>query len=54
MGNSYSVVSEMRLFPITKQTLIRLVIMIALPLLPLTLTMFPLDEMIRRLFKFMF
>jgi hypothetical protein len=54
MGNSYSIVSEMRLFPITKQTLIRLVIMIVLPLLPLTLTMFPLDEMISRLFKFMF
>jgi hypothetical protein len=54
MGNSYSVVSEMRLFPITKQTLIRLVIMIALPLLPLTLTMFPLDQMIERIFKFMF
>jgi hypothetical protein len=54
MGNSYSVVSEMRLFPITKQTLIRLVIMIALPLLPLTLTIFPLDQMIAKIFKFIF
>jgi hypothetical protein len=54
MGNSYSAVSEMRLFPITRQTLIRLVIMIVLPLLPLTLTMFPLDQMIERVFKFMF
>jgi hypothetical protein len=54
MANSYGVVSELRLFPITKQTLIRLVIMIALPLLPLTLTMVPLDEMVGKLFKFMF
>ena len=36
MANSYSVVSEIRLFPITKQALIRLVvIMICLPLAPL-------------------
>ena len=54
MGNSYSVVNEMRIFPLTKQTLIRLVIMIALPLLPLTLTMFPLDQMVARIFKFIF
>jgi hypothetical protein len=54
MGNSYSVVNEMRLFPLTKQTLIRLVIMIVLPLLPLTLTIFPLDQMVARIFKFIF
>lgn len=53
LANSYTVISELRLFPITKQTLIRLVILIALPLLPLTLTMFPLEEMIGRFFKFM-
>jgi len=54
LANSYGVVSELRLFPVTKQTLIRMVIMIALPLLPLTLTMFPLDQMIARIFKFVF
>jgi hypothetical protein len=52
-ANSYSVVSEIHLFPITKQTLIRVAIMISLPLAPLLLTMFPLDEAIRRLFKLM-
>lgn len=54
MAHSYSVVTEVRLFPITKQALIRLVILIGLPFLPLTLTMFRLDEMIGRIVKFMF
>jgi hypothetical protein len=44
----------MRLVPITKQTLIRLVILIGFPLLPLALTVVPLDEAIRRLFKLVF
>lgn len=54
IGNSYSVVAEIRLFPISKQALIRLFTMIVLPLLPLTFTMFPLDQAIRGLFKLMF
>jgi hypothetical protein len=54
MANSFAVVSEMRLFPVTKQTLIRLVVLIGFPLLPLTLTVLPLDEIIRRLFKLAF
>jgi hypothetical protein len=54
LANSYSVVTEVRLFPLTKQALIRLVIMIGLPFLPLTLTMFKLDEMVGRIFKFIF
>lgn len=52
-ANSYSVVSEIRLFPITKQALIRVAVAISLPLAPLLLTMFPLDEAVRRLFKMM-
>jgi len=54
MANSFAVVSDMRLLPVTKQTLIRLVILIGFPLLPLTLTVVPLDEIIRRLFKLAF
>jgi hypothetical protein len=54
MANSFAVVSEMRLVPINKQTLIRLVILIGFPLLPLALTVVPLDEVIRRLFKLVF
>jgi hypothetical protein len=54
LANSFEVVSRMRLFPVSKETLLRLVIMIALPFLPLMLTMFPLDELVRRLFKLAF
>jgi hypothetical protein len=51
LANSFSVASEIRLVPITKRALIRLALVIVSPLLPLMLTMFPLDEVLRRLFK---
>jgi hypothetical protein len=54
LANSFSVVNQMRLLPISREALIRLVIIVALPLLPLVLTKFPLDELIRRLFKLAF
>lgn len=54
LANSYAVVSQMSLLPVTKTTLIRLVITVALPLLPLIFTVFPLDEVVRGLFKLAF
>lgn len=54
LANSYAVVSQMSLLPVTKVTLIRLVISIALPLLPLVFTVFPLEELVRELFKLAF
>jgi hypothetical protein len=51
LGNSFGTVNEMRLFLITKQALLRLVIALAVPFLPLTLTMFPLDQIVQRLFR---
>src|ERR1051326_1726213 len=51
LGNSFGVVNEMRLFPITKQAVLRLVVALAVPFLPLTLTMFPLDQILQRLFR---
>lgn len=54
LANSFEVVSRIRLLPISKEVLIRLIIMVAFPLLPLTLTMFPLDTLIRRVFKLVF
>jgi hypothetical protein len=54
LGNAYSVVSEMRFVPFTKDTVIRLAIIIILPLLPLTLTMVPLEKMIDHLIKLVF
>lgn len=51
LANSYQVVSGISLMPVTKQAFIRLVVAIVVPLLPLTLTVFPLSEIIKRLFK---
>ena len=51
LANSYNVVRDLRVLPITKQNLIRLVVAIAFPLAPLVLTMFPLDEILKRLLK---
>ena len=51
LGNSYEVVRTMRPLPFDRGAVIRLAIMIALPLLPLILTMIPLDELLDRLFK---
>jgi hypothetical protein len=54
LANSYAVVGAIRLLPISKENFIHLVTVIALPLLPLTLTMFPFGEVITRLIKLVF
>jgi hypothetical protein len=54
LANSFTVVSQMRLVPISKEVLVRLILVIALPLVPLTLTMIPLEEIVQRLFKLVF
>jgi hypothetical protein len=51
IGASYEVVRETRLLPFGKGLVIRLAILIALPLLPLTLTMIPFDEFAQTLVK---
>jgi len=48
LSNSYEVVQEMRLVPFGKATVLRLALLIALPLVPLTLTMIPVEQMIDR------
>ena len=54
LANSFEVASRIRILPISKEALIRLVVLIAFPFLPLIFTMFPLSEVIRRVFKLMF
>lgn len=54
LGNSYATVKDTRLLPMSKQDLFRLVGIIVLPFLPLVLTMFSVDEVIKRLFKLVF
>jgi hypothetical protein len=48
LGNSFSMIRDMRAVPFGKETVLQLVVVIALPLLPLGLTVVPLDELIRR------
>jgi hypothetical protein len=51
LANAFDVIREMYLVPITKRTMLRLVVAIALPLLPLVLTMIPFEEIVDRAIK---
>ena len=54
MGNSYQIIEGMRFVPFTTRTIIQLAVALLAPLLPLTLTMVPLDELLERLLKIIF
>ena len=54
MGNSFEVIREMRCFPVTRDTIIRLALATLLPVLPLLLTMFSMEELINRVLKVVF
>ena len=49
LGNSFEVVRTMRFVPFSKDTVIQLAIVTLAPLLPLTLTMISLEELLKRL-----
>jgi hypothetical protein len=48
LANSFEVTRKMSMVPISQETAIRIVIILALPFVPLTLTMVPLDKLIDR------
>ena len=54
LGNSYAVVTEMRLTPFGLKDVTRLALRTAAPLLPLTLTVFSLEELVTRLIRILF
>jgi len=54
LGNSFDVVKEMRLTAFGWQDLTRLAMITAAPLLPLTLTVFSVEEVVSRLIKMLF
>ncbi|HSE41374.1 MAG TPA: hypothetical protein VLH08_11480 [Acidobacteriota bacterium] len=54
LNNSFDVIRNMRLVPFSKETIFQLAIITLLPFLPLTLTMFSLEELIDRLLKSVF
>jgi hypothetical protein len=54
LGNSFEVIRTMRVVPFTKEALLLLLVTTLAPVLPLTLTMVPLDELLRRLVGVLF
>ena len=51
LANSFAIVKETKLVPFGKDTVIRFLVVIALPLTPLAFTMFSLEELLSRLIK---
>ncbi len=54
LGNSFAVVREMRWVPFTLQNVLQLAVTTVLPVGPLLLTIFPLEELLDRLLKLVF
>ena len=54
MGNSFEVVKSMRLVPITRDTLVQLVVVTLLPVAPLLLTMISPEELLGQFLKVLF
>jgi hypothetical protein len=54
LGNSFSVVKEMRLVPASKEAIIQLAIVALAPMVPLLLTLMPLEELLKKLIGVVF
>jgi hypothetical protein len=54
LGNSFEVVRTMRLVPITKEAIVQLAAATLAPVVPLALTVMPLEELLKKLFGILF
>lgn len=54
IGGSFDVVQSMRIVPIMKQAVLRLAVATVLPIVPLMLTMIPLNELLKKLLGIVF
>jgi hypothetical protein len=54
LGNSFEVVRTMRVAPFTKETIFQLAAAVVVPIVPLLLTMMPLEELLKKLFGILF
>jgi hypothetical protein len=54
LGNSFAVVREMRALPLATDDFVQLVVVTVTPLIPLLLTIMPLDELLAQAFKIVF
>lgn len=54
LGNSFEIIRGIRPIAFTRETVIQFIVIILLPVLPLTLTMMPLEELISKFVKIIF
>ncbi len=54
LGNSFAVIQDMNIAPVTKHALIQLTAATVAPIVPLLLTLMPLEDLIRKLFGILF
>ena len=54
LSNSFEVVRTMRIVPVTKEAVLRLAAASLVPVVPLGLTMMPLEELVKRLIAVVF
>jgi len=54
LNNSFEVVKGMRIIPITKEAMLQLAAVTLAPILPLVLTLMPLEELVKKLFGIVF
>jgi hypothetical protein len=54
LGNSFDIVRSMRLVPFTRDAVLQLAVITLLPVVPLALTMVPLEELVKRLLQVVF
>ncbi len=54
MGNSFEIIRSMRILPVTRDDLVRLVVATLIPIAPLALTMMPLEDLVKLLFGVLF
>ncbi len=54
LGNSFEIIRGTRPIPFTREAVIQFIVIILLPVLPLTLTIMPLEELIKKFFRVIF
>ena len=54
LANSFEVVRTMRIAPVTKDAILQLAAFTLVPVVPLALTMMPLEELLKKLFGILF
>jgi hypothetical protein len=54
LGNSFTIIQEMRMVPVTKQAMLQLGAATLAPIAPLLLTLMPLEELLKKLFGILF